>query len=352
MMYRLIILSGPLQGQQVSVGPQPMTLGRAAECELVIPDAELAGRHAVLEQRRGGLFILDLGTMNRLLVNRREVRAAKLKHGDTVELGRTRFLVQALVQAEVEAAPARRRPWHRWLPALGLAGGLLLALLWGGVRMRSAGRASPPPPRPEARRPGSPVGASAPGPLETPPAAEDVRRLREELSLIREAVRQLAATTQAPPARLVAPAPAAPPRLPRAAQPALRLLALEQNRLPDRPEFDEMRLLHITLAPAAAPLPETAAIHIQVAFFDADEYTGARSPTAALTLQTELTPPAAWNRQDPVVLTASCVVPHGLRDRQLLAGRKMRFAGYRVRVYADRELHAEEARPQALLGEE
>ena len=106
MMYRLIVLSGPLNGQRITVEKEPMTLGRDPSCQLVLDDEEIALRHAVLEQSGAVLIVRDLGSMNRVLVNKREVREAKLKHGDIFELGRTRFLVQALVQAEVqESAP-------------------------------------------------------------------------------------------------------------------------------------------------------------------------------------------------------------------------------------------------------
>jgi len=375
MMFRLVILSGPLQGQQVNVGPAPMTLGRAAECELVIPDPELAGRHAELEQRGTGLFIRDLGTMHRLLVNRREVRETQLKHGDLVELGRTRLLVQALVQAEINGGPDSRGRRRRrlWLAA-GLA--LILALiLWGGRQWQlhrravSVAGAAAQPPSPPAQPP-TPAPLNPPAtnpPAAPPPLAEDLRRMRAELGLIRETLRQLAAYTQAPPARVTAvisqppppppappaPVPTNPPAPPTlAASPVLRLVALEQNRLPDRPEFDEMRLVHVTIAPATNPPPAAADIRVQVTFYDQDENTGALTPTAALTLPEELAPPPDWDRREPVTLTASCCVPHGWREREQQAGQQLRFAGYRVRVYANHRLQAEDARPPDLLRRE
>ena len=175
---------------------------------------------------------------------------------------------------------------------------------------------------------------------------------RSSVTLLFASAALAAACGKEPAPAAAAPAARAPPpaRVTIATPPAVHLLALEQQRLPDRPEYDDMRLVHITLAPTAAPLPATTELRLHVVFFDADEYTGACAPTEALTLQGEQAPPAGWNRRDPFTLTASCVVPRGLRDRQLLAGRKMRFAGYRVRVYAGCELQAEDARPPALLG--
>lgn len=103
MLYRLIVLTGPLANQRITVTREPMNLGSAADCQLVLPDEEVAPKHALLEDRgEGGLHIRDLGTMHKILVNSREVRQSRLKHGDMVEIGRTRFLVQAVVAAVVE----------------------------------------------------------------------------------------------------------------------------------------------------------------------------------------------------------------------------------------------------------
>ncbi len=114
MMYRLIVLNGPLINQRISVEPTPMLIGRDPACHVSVPDEEMARQHAQIEHHEDGLYITDLGSMNRILVNKREVREAKLKHGDMIEIGRTRFLVQALVQAEVEGARRRARRRREW----------------------------------------------------------------------------------------------------------------------------------------------------------------------------------------------------------------------------------------------
>ena len=110
MIYRLVILSGPLHGQCFTVETAPMTIGHGPDCSIALPDSEVAGQHAVVEHTDEGLSIRDLGSMNRIVVNRREVKTAKLHHGDVIEVGRTRLLVRALVQAEVEGREANETP--------------------------------------------------------------------------------------------------------------------------------------------------------------------------------------------------------------------------------------------------
>lgn len=144
MIYRLAILNGDRRGQHVTVPSESMTIGRGSDCDLCLSDPEVASAHAVLEQNGHGLHIRDLGSMGKLLVNNHSVRQSNLKHGDTVELGHTRFLVQAVVEAEVRAVfdypmnVARRRRGM----LLALAAVLAFILVWRGVEdsQRAAAR--------------------------------------------------------------------------------------------------------------------------------------------------------------------------------------------------------------------
>lgn len=104
MIYRLIVLNGPLKGQRITIDPEPMLVGRGEPCEIVLPDNEVALKHARFEHRGSELFIHDLGSMNKVILNKREVQDARLKHGDILELGRTRVLIEAVVQAEVQSS--------------------------------------------------------------------------------------------------------------------------------------------------------------------------------------------------------------------------------------------------------
>jgi len=131
MIYRLIALNGPLKGQRITIDPEPMTLGRDSECCIEIPDNEVALKHARLEHRGNELFIHDLGSMNKVILNKKEVQDARLKHGDIIELGRTRLLVEAVVQAEVQADPGKTEPaLHRSKrrPAYAVAAALLITV--------------------------------------------------------------------------------------------------------------------------------------------------------------------------------------------------------------------------------
>jgi len=131
MIYRLIALNGPLKGQRITIDPEPMTLGRDPDCCIVVPDNEVALKHARLEHHGNELFIHDLGSMNKVILNKKEIQNARLKHGDIVELGRTRLLVEAVVQAEVQAEQGKPDPEFRrsrLRPVYALAAALLIAV--------------------------------------------------------------------------------------------------------------------------------------------------------------------------------------------------------------------------------
>ena len=214
MLYRLIFLCGPRTGERITVSEEPMTVGRAADCTVTVPDQEMARQHAVIEQKDAELYIRDLGSMNRILVNKREVHETRLKHGDEIELGRTRLVVQALVQAEVEgsATSHHRRYRAAWAMAATLLLGIVLVLSARYVPRGDEDANLPAPalaPEPlAAALPDAPTTPEAT--VETARVSEDLRGLKDEILAIQQTVKQMA---ERPPAET----PPAPPPAPSAA---------------------------------------------------------------------------------------------------------------------------------------
>lgn len=438
MLYRLIFLSGPRTGERITATEEPMVLGRDADCAVAIPDPEVARRHAAVQQKDEELFIRDLGSMNRILVNKREVRETRLKHGDELELGRTRLVVQALMQAEVEGegGGTRRRYRAAWAVAALLFIGTLLVLSARYVPRGVENQAEAAPPAVATN--------AAPAPA---PASADLRGLRNDILAIQETVRTLAQKNAAAPAPTAAsvlptlPAPKSPRtprqeaeelivaareavvshhfqeadqllahiqhldpeflpayelraqafeeqgrrgeaaaqwsqvlqrslesplyqkavaeriRLSQAAAPVpapedhvLKIASVEQSRFQASDDYDEMRVLNIVVSPAQAGLRiDREAVRVECEFFDRDSTFGDVAPTAARVTQETLAPGAAWGRDAEQVLSATYVVPKGLRARQDLEGRPATYHGYRIRVYYRDHLQDESAMPKALL---
>jgi pSer/pThr/pTyr-binding forkhead associated (FHA) protein len=73
--------------------PVPITIGRAPNATLVIPDAQVSRLHARIDLFNGGLSIRDLDSRNGTLLNARPVDGtAPLHDGDEIDVGTTRIV--------------------------------------------------------------------------------------------------------------------------------------------------------------------------------------------------------------------------------------------------------------------
>lgn len=103
--------------------PGPVTIGRTADNDLVIPEYSISTRHCILALVDGEYRLTDLGTVNGTLVN--EVRLAPrkpciIRGGDTLRLGRFTLLfhlargfgefLRQRAEAEEEPAAPDRTP--------------------------------------------------------------------------------------------------------------------------------------------------------------------------------------------------------------------------------------------------
>ena len=90
---RLVVLSSPAlhEGDVVSLDAHPLTVGRAGNNDVPLPDDEFAsGRHARFEPRRDGVYVEDIGSTNGTFVNGiRLTRDRRLAPGDVVRVGET-----------------------------------------------------------------------------------------------------------------------------------------------------------------------------------------------------------------------------------------------------------------------
>lgn len=69
-------------------GASRLTLGRSAECDIVIDDATVSGEHAVFElSSNGEVSIVDTGSTNGILVNSKPVEHALLSTVDHIVIG-------------------------------------------------------------------------------------------------------------------------------------------------------------------------------------------------------------------------------------------------------------------------
>jgi pSer/pThr/pTyr-binding forkhead associated (FHA) protein len=90
---RLVVVSSPSldRGREFETGPVPLTIGRAPGNDAVLQGDDYASaRHARVESRRDGVWILDLGSTNGTWVNGERMDGRRrLRAGDVVRIGKT-----------------------------------------------------------------------------------------------------------------------------------------------------------------------------------------------------------------------------------------------------------------------
>lgn len=101
-MYRLIFLNGRNKGRRVAVQQGTLVIGRDPGCQIDLADDDQVSReHARLEQRPSGIWLKDLGALNKPVVNGKPVDEVRLNHGDQIEIGHTQLEFQVIEESRV-----------------------------------------------------------------------------------------------------------------------------------------------------------------------------------------------------------------------------------------------------------
>ncbi|MEI6167441.1 MAG: FHA domain-containing protein [bacterium] len=407
MIYRLIILSGDRRGEQITLTREPMIIGRAATCEIRLSDPEIALSHAEIAHPDDGIFIRDLGSMNRLLINNREVHEAHLKHGDVVEVGHTRFLIQAYVQAEVERESEaedqeekanRRKPWI-FGGGMILLVGFLLIFIPRCEHHILAPRVPPVKPAPVQRpqptalpevKPPTPAVSNAlpppetvkKQPVETPRPAEPraAMTVKEpppaEPVVIKPVITPPPEPTpeKAPPREKANPASAVIAASEKELEDATRVLSgigttrttnailtpvpisppatnlikiasVEINKFPETDQFREMRLLTIRLiATELQKELSPEAVKVEVIFVNQDTHSGQLIPASPQGTPANVSVQGKWLATEQKTAVASYVV----LATQPPTVRTSRYYGFHISVYYQGILQAELSQPRDL----
>lgn len=94
-MARLIVDSGPLKGNTISLGQPEMVVGRSSACDIQVLDRRMSRQHAIFVRVEGGHAVEDLGSKNGIVVNGVDATGRiGLRHGDSVVVGDTRFIYE------------------------------------------------------------------------------------------------------------------------------------------------------------------------------------------------------------------------------------------------------------------
>lgn len=81
-------------GTRVSLGADPLVIGRLPECDVVLADSNVSRRHAELRRVGDAVVVTDLGSTNGTRVNGTAVREQSLTSGDEITVGSTTLVFE------------------------------------------------------------------------------------------------------------------------------------------------------------------------------------------------------------------------------------------------------------------
>jgi hypothetical protein len=86
----LVVTAGPLTGTKITLGDQPILIGRADDSTLVLTDDFASSRHARLTNRGGAWYVEDLGSTNGTYLDQQRVQGPLLvQPGQPIRIGQT-----------------------------------------------------------------------------------------------------------------------------------------------------------------------------------------------------------------------------------------------------------------------
>lgn len=92
----LVCNAGPHAGAEIRVPPPGMTIGRAVDNDLILPDGLVSRQHAEIVARDGVFVLRDCDSANGTLVNDHPIDECELAPADVIIIGMSRFVVRVV----------------------------------------------------------------------------------------------------------------------------------------------------------------------------------------------------------------------------------------------------------------
>ncbi len=102
---RLVLVHGSGPRPEYAIRDGGLSMGRAEQRDVVLPDPAASRNHARIARRGEGWVLEDFGSVNGTFVNSKRVREHELQDGDRVRIGATEFRFEAPKVARRDGAP-------------------------------------------------------------------------------------------------------------------------------------------------------------------------------------------------------------------------------------------------------
>ena len=98
---RLVLKQKDGETKEYQFAQGPIQIGRAADCQVSLPDRTVSKKHAVIACNGDGKWhVQDLGSANKTYLNGEIVRTAALKTGDSIRI--TDFTIEVNVDEKAQ----------------------------------------------------------------------------------------------------------------------------------------------------------------------------------------------------------------------------------------------------------
>jgi DNA-binding NtrC family response regulator len=88
---RLVVVEGPDEGAEFAISPDGGGIGRGEGNAVKLTDMAVSRQHCSLRFGDGALYVEDVGSRNRTLVNGKQISSHRLDEGDEISVGKTRL---------------------------------------------------------------------------------------------------------------------------------------------------------------------------------------------------------------------------------------------------------------------
>src|SRR5260221_4279868 len=87
-----------------------LVVGRATECDVVLPFGTISSKHCLLELRDGAWSVSDLGSRNGVRIDGVRCQEGRLVSGSILWIAQQRYQIEAMTRGVASSASARLTP--------------------------------------------------------------------------------------------------------------------------------------------------------------------------------------------------------------------------------------------------
>jgi len=99
---KLEVTEGSDKGEVFIINNKTITIGRDEGCDMVLNDEHVSLKHAQVVFRNDHFTVIDLGSLNKTMVNNNVYVQKNLSNGDIISMGKTNLLFSNESGAEPE----------------------------------------------------------------------------------------------------------------------------------------------------------------------------------------------------------------------------------------------------------